>query len=42
MTYLKSMVAFYELNKIAAIYINMEKNKFTLYTKALTLYLHMN
>ncbi len=42
MTYLKSMVAFYELNKTTAIYINMEKNKVTLYTKALTLYLHIN
>ncbi len=39
MTYLKSMVAFYELNKTTAIYINMEKNKVTLYTKAFTLYL---
>ncbi len=36
------MVAFYELNKTAAIYINMEKNKVTLYTKAFTLYLHIN
>lgn len=29
MMYLKSTVALYELNKSAAIYINMEKNKVT-------------